>query len=78
MTFFEFIRSKGITQTQLADAMGCGRANISLWSTGETFPTPSSIANIIKGFASLGIEVTYDEVFQALLYTKRKRSKKEC
>jgi transcriptional regulator with XRE-family HTH domain len=77
MTFFEFIRSKGITQTQLADAMGCGRANISLWSTGEVFPTPSSIENIIKGFASLNIEVTYDEVFQALLYTKREKNNKE-
>ncbi len=77
MTFFEFVRSKGITQTQLGDAIGCGRANISLWSTGAVFPNPSSIENIIKGFASLGIEVTYDEVFQALLYTKRERNNKE-
>ena len=77
MTFQEFIRSKGITQTQLGDAMGVNRANISLWGTGENFPRPASIENIIKGFANLGIEVTYDEVFQALLYTKRERNNKE-
>lgn len=73
MNFQEFIRSKGITQTQLADAMGCSRANISLWGTGEVFPTPTSIENIIKGFAVKGITVTYDELFQALLQTKRER-----
>ena len=73
MNFQEFVRSKGITQTQLADAMGCSRANISLWSTGEVFPIPTSVENIIKGFAALGITVTYDEVFQALLYTKREK-----
>lgn len=77
MNFQEFIRSKGITQTQLGDAMGCGRANISLWATGEVFPTPKSIENIIKGFAALGITVTYDEVFQALLCTKREKNEKE-
>ena len=73
MNFQEFIRSKGITQTQLADAMECSRANISLWATGEIFPTPTSIENIIKGFAVKGITVTYDELFQALLQTKRER-----
>ena len=76
MNFQEFIRSKGITQTQLADAMGCVRANVSLWATGECFPTPKSINNIVEGFASLGIEVTYDDVFRALLYTKREKEQK--
>ena len=75
MNFQEFIRSKGITQTQLADAMECSRANISLWATGEVFPTPSSIENIIKGFAVKGISVEYIEVFQSLLQTKRECSK---
>lgn len=73
MNFQEFIRSKGITQTQLADAMGCGRANISLWATGEVFPTPTSINNMVDGFASMGKTVTYDEIFAALLNTKRER-----
>lgn len=73
MNFQEFIRSKGITQTQLADAMGCGRANISLWATGEVFPTPTSINNMVDGFASMGKTVTYDELFAALLNTKRER-----
>lgn len=77
MTFQEFIRSKGITQTQLAEAMKLNLSNISGWGVGKNFPRPSSIENIIKGFASLGIEVTYDEVFQALLYTKRERNNKE-
>lgn len=77
MTFFEFVRSKGITQTQLGEAMKCGRANISKWSTGESFPNPSSIENIIEGFATLGIEVTYEEVFRSLLYTKREKATKE-
>lgn len=73
MNFQEFIRSKGITQTQLADAMGRGRANISLWATGEVFPTPTSINNMVDGFASIGKTVTYDELFAALLNTKRER-----
>lgn len=73
MNFQEFIRSKGITQTQLADAMGCGRANISLWATGEVFPTPTSINNMVDGFASIGKTVTYDELFAALLNTKREK-----
>ena len=51
MNFKKFIRSKGLTQEKLADAMGCGRANISLWATGEVFPTPTSINNIVEGFA---------------------------
>lgn len=73
MNFQEFVRSKGITQTQLAEAMGCGRANISLWATGEVFPTPTSINNMVDGFASMGKTVTYDEIFAALLNTKRER-----
>lgn len=71
MNFTEFVRSKGITQTQLASAMGCGKANVSLWATGETFPMPKSINNMIKGFASLGITVTYEEIFSAVMATKR-------
>ena len=73
MNFQEFIRSKGITQTQLAEAMGCGRANISLWATGEVFPTPTSINNMVDGFSKLDKKVTYDELFAALLITKRER-----
>ena len=73
MNFQEFIRSKGITQTQLADAMGCGRANVSLWATGEVFPTPTSINNIVDGFAATGTDVSYEDVFNALLQTKREK-----
>lgn len=73
MNFHEFIRSKGITQTQLADAMGCGRAHISKWATGECFPTPTSINNIINGFASIGITVTYDDVYAVMLTTKKEK-----
>lgn len=73
MNFKKFIRSKGLTQEKLADAMGCGRANISLWATGEVFPTPTSINNIVEGFAKLGIKTTYDEVFATLLITEKER-----
>lgn len=77
MNFHEFIRSKGITQAQLADAMRCGAAHISKWATGENFPNPTSINNIIEGFASIGITVVYDDVYSALLCTKRERNAKE-
>lgn len=73
MNFQEFIRSKGLTQTQLADAMGFHRAHISKWATGEVLPHPNSINNIVEGFASLGIKVTYEEVFAALLVTKKQK-----
>lgn len=73
MNFREFVRSKGITQTQLAESMGLGRASVSLWATGEVFPTPTSINNMIEGFASLGITVTYDDIFAAVLTTKREK-----
>jgi transcriptional regulator with XRE-family HTH domain len=73
MNFNEFIRSKGLTQAKLAEAMNCSRANISLWATGEVFPMPDSINNMIAGFASLGIVVTYDEIYRSLLVTKREK-----
>ena len=75
MNFQEFIRSKGITQMQLADAMGCCRAHITKWTRGEVFPTPTSINNIVEGFAALGITVTYEDVFTAVLTTKREKER---
>ena len=75
MNFNEMVRSKGITQKKLAEAMGLTRAAVSVWATGEVFPLPASIENIIKGFAALEITVTYDEVFQSLLCTKREKKR---
>lgn len=77
MNFSEFVRSKGITQTQLADAMGLCRGAVSKWATGEVFPLPESINNICKGFAVHGITVTYDEAYQALLQTKREKQEEK-
>ena len=73
MNFQEFIYSKGVTQTQLGDAIGRCRAHVSLWATGESFPRPKSINKIVQGFAKLGIAVTYDEVYASLLTTKREK-----
>jgi transcriptional regulator with XRE-family HTH domain len=71
MTFQELITSKGITQTQLAKAMGCGKNSVNAWCTGKTFPNPPSVDKIVEGFAVLGIKVERVQVFQSLLYTKR-------
>ena len=73
MNFQEFVHSKGITQMQLAESMGCTRAHISLWATGENFPTPKSINKMVDGFAKLDKEVTYDDLYISLLQTKKEK-----
>ena len=73
MNFRELIESKGITPNQLADAIGCSRTNVKLWVLGDSFPKPESVKKIVKGFAVMGIEVTHEEVFRSLLYTRREK-----
>jgi transcriptional regulator with XRE-family HTH domain len=73
MTFKEFVWSKGITQTQLADAMGYGRAHISKWANGDNFPTPKSINKMVDGFARLGKSVTYDELFAVFTQAEKEK-----
>ena len=73
MTFKEFVWSKGITQTQLADAMGYGRAHISKWANGDNLPTPTSMNNIVDGFSKLGITVTYEELFAMFMQAKKQK-----
>ncbi len=77
MTFQELLIFNGITQTQLAKAMGCGKNSVNAWCTGKTFPNPPSVDKIVEGFAVLGINIDRDKVFQSLLWTKRERREKE-
>lgn len=73
MTFKEFVWQKGITQTQLADAMGYDTGHISKWSKGKVMPTPASINDIVDGFSKLGITVTYEELFAMFMQAKKQK-----
>ena len=46
----ELRTEKGLAQNELADAMGCNKANISYWETGKKNPTEFSIKMIAEFF----------------------------
>lgn len=72
----DFLKSKGISQRRLAKQMGCTLQNVNLWFNGTSSPTVSSIERITAALNTLGADVTYVEVFSALM--KSREDKKEA
>lgn len=67
----EYLESKGITQSMLARKMNCTRANVSLWFSGASSPTPRSIERIAQAMTVLGAEnVTEASVSLALMRSR--------
>lgn len=72
----DFLKSKGITQTKLAEEMQCTVSNVSLWFSGTVAARVDSIEKITKALNALGAEVTYVEVFSALMQSHEEYQKK--
>ena len=75
MNFKEFLVSKAISAEQLAEKLGCSRANVSVWVSGKSAPNINNVTRITDALNDLGAKTSYIEVFQSLLQTKRECSK---
>lgn len=55
-------RRLGVTQTQLAQAMGCSTTNVCFYERGQTLP-PARAAQLIDFARSRGLPLTYDHIY---------------
>lgn len=62
--FLEIRRVLGLTQTEMADVLGCGQANVSFLDRGQTI-TPDSARKILDAAAALGVRLTWEHIFGA-------------
>ena len=59
------IREKlGLTQTALAEGMGCTQGNIGHYEKGQTVP-PDAAKRLIEFAKTLGKRLTFDDVYSA-------------
>ena len=72
----DFLKSKGITQTKLAEEMHCTVQNVSLWFSGAVSARVDSIEKITKALGALGVETSYIEVFSVLMRSHEDYKKK--
>ncbi len=65
MTPFEAIRRRlGVTQAEIAAALGMSQSNVSFYEKGQTVP-PDAAAKLIAYAAGRGCPITYDNVYGA-------------
>lgn len=74
----EFLKSKGITQAQLARVLNCRRNNVNIWFLGSHAPRVETIARLTGALNELGADTEYSEVYKVLKqsqkeYKERKR-----
>jgi putative transcriptional regulator len=65
MTRFEHIRKsllQGVTQDELAKALGKTQANISNYEKGQTVP-PAVAEKLIEFASSKGVKLTYNDIY---------------
>lgn len=55
-------RRLGVTQGQLAEAMGCSTTNVCFYERGQTLP-PARAALLIDYAVSRGLALTYDHIY---------------
>ena len=77
MNAADFLKSKGITQQDIADQLGCTRANVNMWFCGDSSPTVASIERITEAMNALAANTCYEEVFKALYETRKEREGRE-
>ena len=75
----EFLKSKGITQADLARQLNCERNNVNIWFCGSHSPKVSTIVKLVTALNELGANTDYNEVYNALQksreeYKQRQRS----
>jgi putative transcriptional regulator len=72
---FKAIRERlGLSQSAIAEALGCTQGNVSFYERGQTVP-PDMAKKLIAHAASLGHRVTYDEIYGELPKVKQQRQK---
>jgi putative transcriptional regulator len=65
MSTFKAIRQcLGVTQAEMSRALGMSQGNISFLERGQTV-TPDTAAKLISFAASLGVKLSYDQVYGA-------------
>jgi putative transcriptional regulator len=65
MNTISHIRARlGVTQTAMAEGLGVSQGNISNYERGQAMP-PHVAARLIAYAASLGVALTYDEIYAA-------------
>jgi len=66
MSTIKAIRERlGITQAALADGIGCTQGNVVHYERGQTVP-PDAAKRLIAFAGSLGVTLTYEDVYGAL------------
>ena len=63
MNSFKSIRDRlGVTQAEIAAALGVTQGNVSFYEKGQTVP-PGAAAKLIEFAKSKGVEISYDDVY---------------
>lgn len=63
-SFIKSIREKlGVTQSAMAEGLGCTQANVSFYERGQTVP-PDAAKRLIAFAKTLGHEVTFDDIYR--------------
>ena len=73
----EFLKSKGITQAQLAQAYKCRINNVNIWFSGSHSPTVRTITRLTDTLNELGANTTYNEVFNVLFQSRKEYLEKK-
>lgn len=59
----------GLTQTELAKAMGCTQGNVGHYERGQTVP-PDAARRLIEFASSMGHPITFNDIYMAVLATE--------
>lgn len=62
----EFLKSKCITQADLARELNCARNNVNIWFCGSHSPKVSTLVKITAALNKLGAKTNYNEVYKVL------------
>ena len=70
----DFLKSKRITQSRLAEELKCARQNVNLWFGGKSSPSVATIERITNALNNLGAGTSYEEVFTALMNSRNEHN----
>lgn len=67
----DFLKSKGITQAQVARELNCRRNNVSIWFCGSQSPRVDSLIKLTDALNKLGADTNYNEVFRVITQSRK-------
>jgi putative transcriptional regulator len=71
MSTIKAIRDRlGLTQTELAEGIGCTQGNVGHYEKGQTVP-PDAAKRLIVFAASRGVAITYEDIYGPVRLPKR-------